>query len=268
MRRFAGAPSSPDVSGARLDQRREPILNVPAVVVVVLVVLGLVHFVREYVLSEDADRILVWSLAFVPARYDTTVFSDGVLPGGWGADLWTFFTYALVHADITHLGFNAVWLLAFASPVARRFGAGRFQLLLAVSIACGALAYLAAHAGEIAPMVGASAGISGMMGAAARFVFEPGGSLDMWHGNREHADHVPAAPLLAAFRNPRVVAFVGVWFALNLLFGLGSLSIAGASNQAVAWEAHLGGFLAGLLLFSSFDPVPRVPIANDRPTFH
>jgi hypothetical protein len=103
---------------------------------------------------------------------------------------------------------------------------------------------------------------------SAQVAFEPGGSLDMWQGNREHADHVPAAPLLAAFRNPRVVAFVGVWFALNLLFGLGSLSIAGASNQAVAWEAHLGGFLAGLLLFSSFDPVPRVPIANDRPTFH
>lgn len=251
-----------------MDQRREPILNVPAVVVVVLVVLGLVHFVREYVLSEDADRILVWSLAFVPARYDTTVFADGLLPGGWGADLWTFFTYALVHADITHLGFNAVWLLAFASPVARRFGTGRFLFLLAVSVACGALAYLAAHAGEIAPMVGASAGISGMMGAAARFAFEPGGSLDMWHGDREQADRVPAAPLLAAFRNPRVVAFVGVWFALNLLFGLGSLSIAGSANQAVAWEAHLGGFLAGLLLFSSFDPVPRAPVAGDRPTFH
>ena len=94
-----------------------------------------------------------------------------------------------------------------------------------------------------------------------------GGSLDMWHGDRTQADHVPAAPLLAAFRNPRVVAFVGVWFGLNLLFGLGSLSIAGA-NQAVAWEAHLGGFLAGLLLFSAFDPVRRAPVAEDRPTYH
>jgi membrane associated rhomboid family serine protease len=251
-----------------LDQRREPILNVPAVVVAVLVVLGLVHLVREYMLSAEADRLLVWSLAFVPARYDTAVFVDGLLPGGRGAELWTFFTYALVHADITHLGFNAVWLLAFASPVARRFGTARFMLLLLVTVGCGALAYLMAHAGEIAPMVGASAGISGMMGAAARFVFEPGGSLDAWHGSREHADRVPAAPLSAAFRNPRVVAFVGVWFALNLLFGLGSLSIAGSTNQAVAWEAHLGGFLAGLLLFSSFDPVRQARLEDDRPTFH
>jgi membrane associated rhomboid family serine protease len=122
---------------------------------------------------------------------------------------------------------------------------------------------LTTHAGSLAPMIGASAGISGMMGAAARFVFEPGGSLDMWHGDRAHADMVPAAPLLVALRNPRVLSFVGVWFGFNLLFGLGSLSIAGAGNQSVAWEAHVGGFLAGLLLFSAFDPPSRAVRADD-----
>ena len=95
--------------------------------------------------------------------------------------MWSFFTYALLHADWMHFGFNAVWLLAFASPVARRFGAARFLMFFAVTVAAGALAYLLAHAGALAPMIGASAGISGMMGAAARFAFEPGGSLDMWH---------------------------------------------------------------------------------------
>ena len=77
-------------------------------------------------LPDDIDRVLVWSLAFVPARYDTSALTDGILPGGWGAEIWSFFTYALLHADWMHLGFNAVWLLAFASPVARRFGAGAF----------------------------------------------------------------------------------------------------------------------------------------------
>jgi membrane associated rhomboid family serine protease len=255
------------LSGVVLEQQREPILNVPAVVVALLLVLGLVHGVREYILSDNADRVLVWMLAFVPARYDGSILTDGLLPGGWGAQFWTFLTYALLHADLTHLGFNAVWLLAFASPVARRFGAGRFLLFFAVTVAAGALAYLVVHPGELAPMVGASAGISGMMGAAARFAFEPGGSLDMWHGDREHADKVPAAPLLAALRNPRVVTFVGVWFALNLLFGLGSLSIAGAGSQSVAWEAHVGGFLAGLLLFSAFDPMSR-PASNDDAAAH
>jgi len=250
--------------GVFLDQPREPILNVPAVVVVVLVVLATVHAARAWLLPDDIDRALVWTLAFVPARYDAGAFTDGILPGGWGAELWTFFTYALLHADWTHFGFNAIWLLAFASPVARRFGALRFLLFFAVTIAAGALAYLLAHAGAMAPMIGASAGISGMMGAAARFVFEPGGSLDMWHGDRGYADRVPAAPLLVALRNPRVVTFVAVWFGLNLLFGLGSISLMVGENQSIAWEAHVGGFLAGLMLFSAFDPVQPVPFAEDE----
>ena len=250
-----------------MDQPREPILNVPPVVVAVLLVLGLVHAVRVLLLPDDLDRMLVWTLAFVPARYDANALIDGLLPGGWGAEFWSFVTYALLHADLTHIGFNAVWLLAFASPVARRFGARRFLLFFAVTIAAGAAAYLVAHAGELAPMIGASAGISGMMGASARFAFEPGGSLDMWHGDRENADRVPAAPLMVTLRNRRVVAFLAVWFGLNLLFGLGSMSFL-TGNQSVAWEAHVGGFLAGLLLFSAFDPVQPAPIADDERTLH
>ena len=185
-----------------MDQRHQPILNVPPVVVVLLALLGIVHAVREWLLTPDVDRVLVWSLAFVPARYDASALTDGILPGGPGAELWSFFSYALLHADWMHLGFNAVWLLAFASPVARRFGAPRFLMFFAVTIAAGALAYLLAHAGALAPMIGASAGISGMMGAAARFAFEPGGSLDMWHGDRANADLVPAAPLSCCTAQP------------------------------------------------------------------
>ena len=113
-------------------------------------------------------------------------------------------------------------------------------------------------------MVGASAGISGMMGAATRFAFQPGGSLDMWRARPHDADRVPAAPLLPHCAIRASLAFVGVWFGLNLLFGLGSLSIAGG-DQSVAWEAHVGGFLAGLLLFSLFDPVaPQRRSREDR----
>jgi membrane associated rhomboid family serine protease len=250
-----------------LDYSRQPILNVPAVVVRLLVVLGVIHAVRVLLLPDDIDRILVWTFAFVPARYDSSALTDGLLPGGWGAEIWSFFTYALLHADLMHIGFNSVWLLAFASPVARRFGTWRFLLFFAATVAAGALMYLLAHAGELAPMIGASAGISGMMGAAARFAFEPGGSLDFRHRDRSDADRVPAAPLSVALRNPRVLTFLAVWFGLNLLFGLGSLSLV-AANQSVAWEAHVGGFLAGLLLFSALDPVEPAPTVEDEHTLH
>jgi membrane associated rhomboid family serine protease len=105
------------------------------------------------------------------------------------------------------------------------------------------------------------------MAAAARFVFEPGGPLDRWRADRADADRVPAAPLIVALRNPRVVAFLAVWFGLNLLFGLGSWNFI-AENQSVAWEAHVGGFLAGLLLFSLFDPVGRRPAIDGGHTLH
>lgn len=239
-----------------MDRPSEPILNVPSIVVVLLVLLGLIHGVRELLLSLDTDRLLLLTFAFIPARYEPSILLGGVLPGGFGAQVWTFFTYSLIHADLTHLGFNSLWLLAFGSPVARRFGALRFVGLFLVTVAAGALAHLVTHPGERVIMVGASAAISGMMGAATRFAFQPGGSLDFWRPRWEDPDRIPAAPLFVVLRNPRVLAFLGVWFALNLLFGLGSLSLVGY-DQSIAWEAHLGGFLAGLLLFSLFDPVPQ-----------
>ncbi|HET9246678.1 MAG TPA: hypothetical protein VFO15_12825 [Xanthobacteraceae bacterium] len=57
-------------------------------------------------------------------------------------------------------------------------------------------------------------------------------------------------------QDPRVLAFLLVLFGVNLLFGLGSISMAGV-EQAIAWQAHIGGFLAGLLAFAAFDPISR-----------
>jgi membrane associated rhomboid family serine protease len=240
--------------GLRLDRTQEPIFNVPAVVVVLILVLCLVHFVRELILPNNIDELLVWTFAFVPARYEPGVHADNLVPGGQWAEYWSFITYALIHADLAHLGFNAVWLLAFGSPVGFRFGPARFLAFFVVSVSAGALAHLFTHVGAFVPMIGASAAISGTMGAAARFAFEPGGPLDMWRRSRISANDIPAASLLVTLRNPRVLAFLAVWFGFNLLFGLGSFPLLGA-GQAVAWQAHVGGFLAGLLLFSAFDPV-------------
>jgi membrane associated rhomboid family serine protease len=238
----------------RVDKSREPILNVPPIIVATLMLLVLVHAFRELLLSPLADHLLVLTFAFVPIRYDPSMLLGGVLPGGFGAQIWTFFTYALLHADWMHLGFNAVWLMAFGSPVARRFGVGRFVAFFIVTAAAGALAHLITHPGGRVVMVGASAAISGMMGAATRFAFQAGGSLDFRHSRGADPDRIPAAPLEVALRNPSVVAFLAIWFAFNLLFGLGSVPIAGY-DQNVAWQAHVGGFVAGLLLFALFDPV-------------
>jgi len=237
--------------------KREPLFNIPTVILAVLAVLALIHVVRTVVLTDAQDIEFLLAFAFIPVRYESSAVLGGALPGGVGADVWTFVTYSLIHADWMHFGVNAVWLLPFGTAVARRFGALRFLAFFAVTAAAGAGLHLLTHAGEQVPMIGASAAISGTMAAAMRFAFQRGGPLGMLRGDDDSAYRVPAIPLVGVLNDPRVLLFLGVWFGMNILFGLGSLPITGA-DQTVAWQAHIGGFLAGLFLFSWFDPKPTV----------
>jgi membrane associated rhomboid family serine protease len=237
-------------------------LNVPPIVTVTIAVMALVHAVRVFVLTPRGDIQFLLLFSFIPARYDPTLATQSGLPNGWGAQIWTFVTYGLIHGDLTHLAINTIWLLAFGSAVARRFGAWRFLAFSAVTAAAGAALHLATHPGDFWPMVGASAAISGFMAAAIRFVFQAGGPLGLLGGSRGEAYAVPAAPLLVTLRDPRVIAFLAVWFGLNILFGLGSLSLTD-DQQSVAWQAHIGGFVAGLVLFPLFDPVTRIRAGHD-----
>ena len=129
---------------------------------------------------------------------------------------------------------------------------------MAVTAAAGALAHLVTHEHAVAPMIGASASVSGTMAAAMRFAFVKGSFLSFSRGDADLAAKVPALSLSRALRNGRVLAFLAIWFAVNLIFGIGSIAI-GMDGASVAWQAHIGGFFAGLVLFSLFDPVPRAP---------
>jgi membrane associated rhomboid family serine protease len=238
---------------------RERIFNVPVVVLSLLAAMGLVQAVMTLVLSPDQAGDFLVLFAFIPARYNLTLLSELWWVPGWGAAVWTFLTYAFIHGNLMHLTFNGVWLLAFGTPVARRFGALRFLIFFLASAAIGAAFHLAVHAGERLPMVGASAAISGAMAAAMRFAFQRGGPLGgplgPFRGDDEAAYRVPATPLSVVLREPRLIVFMIVWFGVNLLFGLGIISFPGEEDMPIAWEAHIGGFLAGLVSFVLFDPV-------------
>jgi membrane associated rhomboid family serine protease len=236
--------------------------NVPAIVLATVAVLGLVHAVLYLLLNEQQTNSALITFAFIPARYDLAVLSAEPWWIGWGAAVWTFVTYAFIHGDLNHLFFNLVWLLAFGTPVARRFGARRFVVFFLATAAAGALVHLATHYGERLPMIGASAAISGAMAAAMRFAFERGGPLGAIGMADDGAYRVPAAPLSRVLRDPRVLGFLLVWFGVNWLFGSGVVSMPGV-DQSVAWQAHVGGFLAGLFGFSLFDPPqPAVDVDN------
>jgi len=233
---------------------REPILTLPWPLTAYVLLLALIHL--RVLLPPELENWTIDVFGFIPKRYDSSLVNLQ-FEGGTGAKVWTFVTYSLLHANLTHLAFNVLWLLPFGSALARRFGALRFFVFLAVTAAAGALAHLVTHEHAVVPMIGASASVSGAMAAAIRFAFVRGSFLSFSRSDADTAAKVPALPLFQALRDRRIVGFLSVWFALNIIFGVGAIGVE-SDSAGVAWEAHIGGFFAGLLLFALFDPVPRV----------
>ena len=224
---------------------REPIFNVPGVVLWLLATFFAVHFLR-WVLPADQSKWLTEVLAFIPARLGGFVAD---LPGGRIAAVTAFVTHQFVHGDLAHLLINLAWLLAFGTPVARRTDPVRFLAFFLLTGIAGALLYLAVNGGIPILVVGASGAISGLMGAAFRFLFssaEDGGGLAL-----AGARSTPLMPLADTLRDRRILIAVAGWTVLNVLLAWGGAGLTEAAG--IAWEAHLGGFYAGLLLYGFFD---------------
>jgi membrane associated rhomboid family serine protease len=182
---------------------------------------------------------LVFQYGFVPARYDSSFLLNHPLT------LWDrvipFVSYIGLHSDFTHLGINLLWLLAFGPVVARRFGTARFLVFFLICGVAGALAHLAANWGSEMPVIGASAAISGLMAAGVRLMPVRGP-----YGQMPANDQA-----VVSFWNPRLLAFSAVWLVINAVVGITGM---GADGQVrvIAWEAHMGGYVAGYLLTGPF----------------
>lgn len=251
-------PPGPPLLPPREPPGREPILNLPGAITGLIIAFVIVHVVLTMLVSPRDNLELLALFAFIPDRYLSEDDIGFVYPGGIGAQVWSFVTYAFIHGDWVHLAVNAAWLAAFGSAVARRFGVVRFLAFSAMGAAAGAGLHLALHWGEGVPVVGASAAVSAHTAAAMRFIFLTGGPLSAFRNEGgDHMWRVPALPLFQTLANPRVMFFIALWFALNVLFGLMPGLLSSDPNVSIAWEAHAGGFLAGLLLFPLFDPVRR-----------
>jgi len=236
--------------------RHEPMFNLQGAVIAVLGLMVAVQIVRM-VLPEAWDTWLTLALAFIPARYSGYA---PLLPGGEIASVTSFLTHTLVHGDWVHLGFNAAWLVAFGGAVANRTGTVRFLLLFAFCAVIGAATFLLFNPGVLAPMVGASGAISGLMGATMRFLFTAVDGKGL-AALREDPRSAPLMPLSAALVDKRVVLVTAVFLLANILavFGLGSVGVSG-----IAWEAHIGGYFAGLLAFGFFDAPQTEDSSGER----
>lgn len=214
------------------------LFNVPAVVAVTAAVLA-----AFFVASIVAPRAVLWLVGGAPGFSPTRFFAGPAASGGIVAWASPLFTHMLMHATIAHLLFNTLWLVVFGAPLARRLdSAPRFLVFLALCGAAGAIVYAFSNARDYAILVGASGGVTGLLGGLVRFAFQnPGRGVALRHRVPLLDSSVIAWSSAVVVINASV-AFVGPGF--------------GAGDSDVAWQAHLGGYFFGLLAFPLFDRRP------------
>ncbi len=198
---------------------REPAITAPPGALWLTGLLVVAFLVQGLLASPQLINALAYSPWPTPLSRPYTLFTAIWLHGGWG-----------------HLAMNAAFALAFATPLSRFLGEGvrGSSILLLYFMACGALGNLGfglLHAGEPYAVVGASGGVSGLAAGAARIVAGRGG--------------------IGGLRSPFVVSMGAAWILTNLVVAVAGAALIEGGAQ-IAWEAHLAGFAAGLILLRPF----------------
>ena len=166
---------------------------------------------------------------------DALFYRYGLIPLQ-GEEWERLVTSLFLHGGWAHVILNALGTLAFGAAVSRLFGTRLLGALafLAFFLVCGAVAgwaYVTLKSQSAVVLIGASGGASGLMGGASRLL---GGGSD------------PGRPL-APFLSVPVISMAAAWIIINLIVAVFGFA-PGAGTAAVAWEAHLAGYAAGLFL--------------------
>ena len=182
-----------------------------------LIAVNIIFFALE-LLSGDA---FIEQWAFIPVRFLANPFAASL----------TLFTSMFMHAGWAHLLGNMLYLWIFGDNVEDRFGHIKFLIFYIICGLAATFAQLIFNTTSSIPNLGASGAIAGVLGAY--IVLFPKGKINVMQGQR--AIQVPA------------LLVIGLWFVLQFFSGIGSLSTT-ADTGGVAYMAHIGGFLAGILL--------------------
>jgi membrane associated rhomboid family serine protease len=197
-----------------------------------LVALNVLAFLWEVSLGPNLDRAL-FNISFIPARF--------WIDGNWIADLMTIVISMFLHGSLMHIGSNMLYLWIFGDNIEDRLGHGRYLIFY---LACG---FIATYAHAIfsptsrLPAIGASGAIAGVLGAY--LILFP------------HARVLTLIPIFffITLRELPAVLLLGLWFVLQFFSGVGSLGVQDAQDVGgVAYFAHIGGFVAGLVLIVVF----------------
>jgi membrane associated rhomboid family serine protease len=203
-----------------------------AVITFTLIILNCAVFLYELTLGATGGEVFLESFAFIPKR----LFYPGAVVGGTIPVAATLVTSMFLHGGWLHIAGNMLYLWIFGNNVEDATGRVRFIIFY---VLCGLFAaYIHAYMNQSSqtPMIGASGAISGVLGAY--LLLYP------------RARVVTLVMLGFYIRTVEVPAMIvlGLWFVLQFL----NVLITGGSGGGVAWHAHVGGFVAGILLIGLF----------------
>ena len=207
--------------------------SVPAVTIV-LIIVNVLAFCYQISLSHAANDALIRTFGMVPLKMKLALarghytLLEAFLP---------LITCMFLHGGFLHILGNMWFLWIFGGAVEDRLGPASYLLFYFICGIGSGLAQALFSWGSSLPSIGASGAISGVLGAYV--VFFPSSRI------------LTLVPLFVFFFTAQIPAiiFIGLWFAIQFLSGVSSLSTqGGASMGGVAWWAHVGGFVLGALL--------------------
>ena len=199
-----------------------------------LIGVNLAAFLYEVSLGPRVETLFL-SYGIVPADVLSAFFGyqyiDAVVP---------FFTSMFLHGGWLHLAGNMLYLWIFGDNIEDKLGHGRY---LAFYIVCGVVAgglHVFIDPGSIIPTVGASGAISGVLGAYL-LLFPRARVLTV----------IPIFFFIQLAELPALIV-LGFWFIMQFLYGMISLGYETGGMGGVAWWAHIGGFVAGMVIILPF----------------
>jgi len=185
---------------------------------------------------------LIFVFGIVPARYVTRYGLANLTVTGF---LIPVFASMFLHGGWLHLLGNMLFLFVFGRSVEDRFGHFKFLCLYLLSGLAGAILHIVLNAGSRMPTIGASGAIAGVLGA--------------YSVSFPRARITTLIPLIFFFWTIELPAILvlGYWFLIQFVTGYQMLAIQSATGGGVAWWAHVGGFVTGLLLAVTFRPAKQ-----------
>lgn len=215
--------------------------------VILILLINTAVFVYQWILGNQAEILLMkwgaipWEIIhFKDLPYQKEAFKTGY-PNGI-----TIFTSMFIHGGLFHFLGNMLYLWIFGDNIEALTGHIRFFFFYLICGLAASVTHIAFDPNSTVPMVGASGAISGVLGAY----------LIRFPKAKIHVLFVLFI-FIRVIRIPAVVV-LGFWFVMQLASGWGALQAESAGG--VAWFAHIGGFIAGMMLIFFFEKKGRVRV--------